>query len=122
MVCDEDSEAERHNPSRSAKSKANKKAGDDDIDRKGIESIMKASSAVSEALLGPLKRKAAYEATATAPKRTKVKKPGPQTDDQKFWKHFSELFQYKAGRDDRHLSSLITCSVKVCHDYYELNN
>jgi hypothetical protein len=24
--------------------------------------------------------------------------------------------------DDRHLSSLITCSVKVCYDYYELNN
>jgi hypothetical protein len=24
--------------------------------------------------------------------------------------------------DDRHLRSLITCSVKVCDDYYELNN
>jgi hypothetical protein len=24
--------------------------------------------------------------------------------------------------DDRHLSSFITCSVKVCYDYYELNN
>jgi hypothetical protein len=24
--------------------------------------------------------------------------------------------------DDRHLSSLITCSVNVCYDYYELNN
>jgi hypothetical protein len=24
--------------------------------------------------------------------------------------------------DDRHLSSLITCSVKVCYDYYKLNN
>jgi hypothetical protein len=26
------------------------------------------------------------------------------------------------GRDDRHLNSVITCSVKVCNDNYELNN
>jgi hypothetical protein len=48
VVGKKDSEAERHNPSRSAKSKADKKSGDDDIDRTGIESIMKASAAVAE--------------------------------------------------------------------------
>jgi hypothetical protein len=53
-----DSEAERHNPSRSAKSKADKKSGDYDIDRTVIEYIMKAEEVVS-ALLGPTKRKAA---------------------------------------------------------------
>jgi hypothetical protein len=57
---------------------------------------MKAAAA-SAALLGPAKRKAA--AAATAPlKKTKVTKSGPQTDDQTFWEHFSELFQYKADR------------------------
>jgi hypothetical protein len=87
------SEAERHNPSRSAKSKANKKSRDDNIDPTGTKSIMKAASAAA-ALLGPFKRKA--EATATTPKKIKVKKPGPQTDDQTFWKRFTELCQYKA--------------------------
>jgi hypothetical protein len=38
-----DSEEEQHNPSRSAMSKADKKSGEYDIDRTGIESIMKAA-------------------------------------------------------------------------------
>jgi hypothetical protein len=87
------SEAERHNPSRSAKSKADKKSGDNAIDLTGIESIMNASAAVA-ALSGPAKRKAAD--AATAPTKTKVKKTGPQTDDQTFWKRFTELCQYNA--------------------------
>jgi hypothetical protein len=86
-------------PSRPEKSKADKKSGDDNIDRIGIESLMKAASAVA-ALPGPAKRKvtAVNNAdTATAPlNKTKVKKPGPKTDDQHFWKRFSELCQYKA--------------------------
>jgi hypothetical protein len=93
IVMGKDSEAERHNPSRTTKSKADQKSGDDDIDRTGIKSIMKAAAAVSY-LSGPAKRKAA--AAAMAPKKTKVKKPGPQTDDQTFWKRFTELCQYKA--------------------------
>jgi hypothetical protein len=88
-----DSEAEQHNPSRSAKSKADKKSGDEDIDRTGIESIMN-TSAVVAALSGPSNRKAA--AAATAPKKTKLKKPAPQTDVHTFWKRFTELCQYMA--------------------------
>jgi hypothetical protein len=87
------SEAERHNPSLSAKSKADKKSGDDDIDRTGIKHIMKAAAAVAS-LLGPSNRKVA--AAATDPlKKTKVKKPGPRNDNQTFWKRFTELCQYK---------------------------
>jgi hypothetical protein len=84
-VVDKDSEVERQNPYRSAKSMADNKSGDDDIDRTGVESIMKAAAAVA-ALSGPAKRKAA--AAATAPKKTNVKKPGPQSDDQTFRKCF----------------------------------
>jgi hypothetical protein len=91
-VVGKDSEAERQNPFRSAKSKVDKKSGDDDIDRTGIESIMKAAAA--KALSSPVKRKAA--AAAKAPKKTKVKKTGPQIDDHIFWKRFMELCQYKA--------------------------
>jgi hypothetical protein len=68
------SEAERQNLSRSAKSKADKKLGDNDIDQTGIEFITKAAASVA-ALSGPAKRKAA--AAATAPNKTKAKKPGP---------------------------------------------
>jgi hypothetical protein len=79
-------------PSCSAKSKANKKS-DNNFDRKGIESIIKAAAAVA-VLMVPVKRKATAvnkAAAATAPiNKTKVKKPGPQTE------HFSELCQYKA--------------------------
>jgi hypothetical protein len=52
------STVEPHNRSRSAKSKANKKSGEDDIDRTGIKSITKAASTVA-ALSGPAKRNAA---------------------------------------------------------------
>jgi hypothetical protein len=52
------SEAEQHNPSRLAKSKADKKSGDDDIDRTGIKHIMMAAASVAS-LLGPAKRKVA---------------------------------------------------------------
>jgi hypothetical protein len=68
------SKVERQNPSRSAKSNADKKLGEDDIDRTGIKSIMKAASAVA-ALSDPAKRNAA--AAATTPKKTKLKKSGP---------------------------------------------
>jgi hypothetical protein len=73
-VVGKDSEAECQNPSRSAKSKADNKSGDNDIDRTGIESITKAAAGVA-ALSGPSKRKA--DVAATAPKKTKVTKPGP---------------------------------------------
>jgi hypothetical protein len=73
-VMGKDSKVERHNRSHSAKSKADKKSGEDDIDRTGTKSITKAASSVA-ALSGPAKRNAA--AAATAPKKTKVKKPGP---------------------------------------------
>jgi hypothetical protein len=66
------SKVERHNSSHSAKSKADKKSGEDDIDRTGIKSIMKAAAAVTD-FSGPAKRNAAT--AATAPKKTKVKKP-----------------------------------------------
>jgi hypothetical protein len=91
------SEAEQHNPSRSAKSEADKKLGDDDIDRTGIESIMKAAAAAAAVatLLGPAKMKAA--SAAKVQNKTKMKKPCPQTDDQTFWKRFTELCQYKAN-------------------------
>jgi hypothetical protein len=73
-VVGKDYRVEQHNQSCSAKSKADKKAGEDDIDRTGIKSIMKAASVVA-ALSGPAKKNA--DAAATAPKKTKVKKPGP---------------------------------------------
>jgi hypothetical protein len=47
-VVGKESEVERHNPSHSAKSKVDKKSGDDDIDWTGIESIMKAAAAVAD--------------------------------------------------------------------------
>jgi hypothetical protein len=57
-------------------------------------------AAAVAALSGPAKMKVAAvnkAAAATAPlKKTKVKKPAPQTDDQTFFKCFSELCQYKA--------------------------
>jgi hypothetical protein len=103
--------------SRPANSKTEKKSGalvNAEDDRTGIESIMKAAAAVS-AMSGPAKRKAkaVNKAAATKPfKKTKikiklkptnaktginvVKKSGPQSDDQHFWKCFSELCQYKA--------------------------
>jgi hypothetical protein len=52
------SKVEPHNRSRSAKSKADKKIGEDDIDQTGIKSITKAASSVS-ASSGPAKRNSA---------------------------------------------------------------
>jgi hypothetical protein len=103
--------------SRPAKSKAVKNSGalvNDDNDRTGIESTMKAAAAA--AMSGPAKRKAAavnnVDAATTPLKKTKakikptlpkaktrinvVKKPGIQSDDQHFWNRFSEMCQYKA--------------------------
>jgi hypothetical protein len=37
-------------------------------------------------------------------------------------KEFQCVISPRHQNDDRHLSSLITCSVKVCYDFYELNN
>jgi hypothetical protein len=73
-IVGKDSKVDRHNPSLSAKSKADGKSGEDDIDWTGIKSITKAAAAVAD-LSGPAKRNAA--AAATAPKKTKVKKPCP---------------------------------------------
>jgi hypothetical protein len=58
---------------------------------------MKAAAVV--ALSGPAKREST--APATAPKKTKVKKPGPQSDDQIFWLYFSELRKYKVEHGTR---------------------
>jgi hypothetical protein len=93
-VVGKDTEAERQNPSRSAKIEADKKSGDDDIDQTGIKSIMKAASVA--ALSCPAKSKA--DVAATAPNKMKVKKPDSQTDDQTFWKISTELCQYKVDR------------------------
>jgi hypothetical protein len=57
------SNVEPHNRSRSAKSKVDKKSGEDDIDRTGITSTTKAASAVS-ASSGPAKSNAAAAGTA----------------------------------------------------------
>jgi hypothetical protein len=74
-VLGKDSKVEQQNPSCSAKSRADKQPGEDDIDGTGIKSITKAAAAVAS-LSDPAKRNTA--AAATAPKKTKVKKPGPK--------------------------------------------
>jgi hypothetical protein len=62
-VVDKDSKVEPHNRSHSAKSKADKKAGEDDIDRTGIKYITKAASSVAT-LSGPAKRNVTAAGTA----------------------------------------------------------
>jgi hypothetical protein len=61
-VMGKDSKVEPHNQSRSAKIKADKKSGEDDIDQTGIKSITKAASAVAVSS-GPSKRNAAAAGT-----------------------------------------------------------
>jgi hypothetical protein len=90
-VVGKDSKVELHNPYRSAKSKTDKKSGDDDIDRTGIESILKAALVAVAALSGPAKRK--VTAAATGPNKAKVKKPAPKL----MTRHFGNFLQNSAS-------------------------
>jgi hypothetical protein len=93
-----DSEAERHNPPRSAKSKADKSQETMALIDQGSNLQWRQQKQYQLCWVAPRGKryqpiKLLHQQSTAPPKKTKVKEPAPQTDDHTFWKHFSELCQ-----------------------------